>query len=365
MKKKTTTKRKKAMLRKIKKQALKKKRSLIANTNFLKSTENTTKTANDLKSRLLKIQQFLNKEKNSFCFLLSMIFTLNSAGANLPKGVDNFSDKQSIPIEDVVLPSILENTGENIELLDAIPEEPIEELPTLTVSEVHYSNITTNLISTFEKEQEVQNKEHLSVEQLNYLLELMQAENCPFSSIFTTREEALNRLYESETRTYEEIMLIIMARDGYTYQELDEVCAGCVAESKGEGTCYKDAYAVASIFLNRTNYIPYINAHSTNMHEQFIAPGQFGVYFDKSYLNYLGRIDLIGYQAALDAFYSKYSMHDYLEFRGSWEEVNGKYEQFAENGNKYTVMMKDNNRVINDEYVESNEVPQLILKINN
>lgn len=378
MKKKTTTKRRKAMIRKMKKQNLKNKRKFDNNNSdnliFLNELDQeNNKTLGLLKKGLSFIGNALKKTTKSICFLLSMIFTVNIASANISSIKKLVSDDKA--------EFLIEKKAENsyiskhyvlkpVELLDIDLASTNDEAVTeLHASELYYNSIDTmiakNIITTYEKEQEVINREQLSEEQLNYLLELMQEGNCPFSSIFTTREDALDYLYENEDRSYEEIMLIIMARDGYTYQELDEVCAGCVAESKGRGTCYKDAYAVASIFLNRTNYIPYINAHSTNMHEQFIAPGQFGVYFDKSYLDYLGRIDLIGYQAALDAFYSKYSMHDYLEFRGSWEDVNGKYEQFVENGNKYTVKMKDSNRAVNDEHTDTNDIAKLILKLNN
>jgi len=57
------------------------------------------------------------------------------------------------------------------------------------------------------------------------------------------------------------------------------------------------------------------------------------------------------------------SMHDYLEFRGSWVDVK-KYEQFVSGGNKYLVRMKEQNIVSQSEETKE-EVMTLVLKNNN
>jgi len=70
-----------------------------------------------------------------------------------------------------------------------------------------------------------------------------------------------------------------------------------------------------------------------------------------------------GYQAALDAFYSKLSMHDYLEFRGSWVDVKN-YEQFVSRGNKYLVRMKEKN-IVSEPEKSQEAVMALVLKNSN
>jgi len=142
--------------------------------------------------------------------------------------------------------------------------------------------------------------------------------------------------------TYEEKMAYICERDGYTYEELDAVCAGCVAESYGDGNCYDECYDLASIFYNRTHSNAY--AYDVNkifgdnagysIYYQFIAPNQFSVYAHGSYKKYLGRIDLLGYQAAIDMFYSGIPSHNYLNFNnvppknGSYIQLNPPYGNY-------------------------------------
>lgn len=427
MKKKTTAKRKKAMLRKMKKQIIKNERKNILNErlidfsnsseketitqftkvelleyinkakkeittlvndkiqkakikkktfkNFISTTINKlfdminqTKSISinsilkNAKNYLLKTAKLIKQEKRNICVALSAVITVNSASVKSSSELflGPSYEKTVIPIEDTTLSLPLHALEEDIEFLDVQPSIESETETQLLESDNTYSE---NLITTFEKEQAVMDKENLTMEKLYTLLDLMLIGNSPFVKAFNSCEEALDYLYESEYRTYEDMMLIIMARDGYCYNELDAVCAGCVAEARGGGTCYIDAYAVASVFLNRTNYIPYINSHTVNYYTQFVAPNQFQVYDNETYLDFLGRIDLPGYQAAIDAFYSKLSMHDYLEFRGSWVDVK-KYEQFVSGGNKYLVRMKEQNIVSQSEETKE-EVMTLVLKNNN
>lgn len=137
---------------------------------------------------------------------------------------------------------------------------------------------------------------------------------------------------------------VVCERENLTYKQLDTVLAGCVAEACEEGLNYDDAYSVANTIYNRAersySCIDYISSImgeglGNSYYYQFIAPDQFTVYADESYKKYLGRSDLIGYQAALDMFYSEEVKHDYLFFRGNKTEVSCSYEKFAENGNKY------------------------------
>ena len=66
-------------------------------------------------------------------------------------------------------------------------------------------------------------------------------------------------IIEPAEPTYEEKMQAIMEREGYTYDQLDAVCAGCVAESYGDGNCYDECYRIANIFYNRTHDVAYVN----------------------------------------------------------------------------------------------------------
>ena len=97
--------------------------------------------------------------------------------------------------------------------------------------------------------------------------------------------EVVEEKAEVKELTYEEKMQAIMEREGYTYEELDAVCAGCVSESCGDPNCYDEAYRVASTIDNRTHSEPYVrdvsNAFGENagysIYYQFIAPYQFSV----------------------------------------------------------------------------------------
>lgn len=165
--------------------------------------------------------------------------------------------------------------------------------------------------------------------------------------------------------SYEEKMAFICERDGYTYEQLDKVLAGCVAEACDDGNNYDEAYNTASTIYNRTHDVLFVRDANNNFFEnagysiyyQFIAPGQFGVYFDESYKDYLGRIDLVGYQAAIDMFYSGIPSHDYLLFNNEPPEA-GSYERLVANGNYYWRHQKTQN-IIEDELVR-----ELVLTLN-
>lgn len=162
---------------------------------------------------------------------------------------------------------------------------------------------------------------------------------------------------------YEQKMLYIMERDGYTYEELDAVCAACVAESYGDGNCYDEGYDIASIFNNRTHSNAFVYEVSEffgenagySYYNQLRAPGQFGVWSSGSYKKYLGRIDLLAYQGAIDMFYSGVPSHNYLNFNykppksGSYEQLNppyGNYYSRVQNPNDVIAAEKVNELVL-------------------
>lgn len=188
----------------------------------------------------------------------------------------------------------------------------------------------------------------IDYEQLDKVLGLMRDYYGPYQLGIQTEEEALEYILSCDEIPAEVKAIVIMVRDNSSYDELDISVAGCVAEAAGAGTCYDDAYGVASVLLNRTTDVPYVSTYGSSIYEQFTAHTdeeryQFSVYKNRTYLAYMGRTDLVGYQAAIDAFYSRESMHDWLEFRANWVEMDVEYEQFVENGNKYRTHRKDAN----------------------
>lgn len=180
------------------------------------------------------------------------------------------------------------------------------------------------------------------IDSLNHIVR----ERIDFSDMYLNREVA----YEL---TYEEKIEDIKLRYNLSDSELDTVLAGCVAEACGDGTNYDDAYAVASTIYNRissinwTNYISHLlgEGAGNSIYYQFIAPSQFDVYINETYKNHLGRTDLVGYQAAIDMFYSEEPMHSYLAFRGAYTELGYDYETFAERGNKYFSVLEEEDRI--------------------
>lgn len=160
---------------------------------------------------------------------------------------------------------------------------------------------------------------------------------------------------EGTELTYAGKMRYIMERDGYTYNELDSVLAGCVAESYGDGNCYDECYDIASVFNNRIHDAGYVadvnrifggNA-GRSIYYQFIAPNQFSVYSHGSYRKYLGRIDLLGYQGAIDMLYSGVPSHNFLNFNNV-PPRNRAYVQFnSPSGNYFSNAQRPENIIGN------------------
>ncbi len=109
--------------------------------------------------------------------------------------------------------------------------------------------------------------------------------------------------------------LIVLARDGYIYDQLDYMCARIVGESTDDGHCYDDAYAVASTLINRSHILWYVNNYGHNFYNIFTTLGQYEIEVSGNYLKFLGAIDLEGYLAAIDAFYTRKYTHKWLQFR--------------------------------------------------
>lgn len=181
---------------------------------------------------------------------------------------------------------------------------------------------------------EFMDRENLSIESLQNLLNSMVSVNGPFGQLYSNYRSALQSLLR-ENKSYEMKFLIIMARDGYTYEQLDYMCAGITGESVGDGHCYADAYAVASTLVNRSHSDWYVNQYGHNFYSIFKAPGQYEIEISGNYLKFLGAIHLEGYKAAIDALYTRKASHSWIQFRANWVELNCQYDTFAPKGNKF------------------------------
>jgi len=203
---------------------------------------------------------------------------------------------------------------------------------------------------------EFMDREHLSIESLQNLLNSMVSVNGPFGQLYSDYRNALQALLR-ENKSYEIKFLIIMARDGYTYEQLDYMCAGITGESVGGGHCYDDAYAVASTLVNRSHSAWYVNQYGHNFYSIFKAPGQYEIEISGNYLKFLGDIHLEGYRAAIDALYTREASHSWIQFRADWVELNCQYETFAPGGNKFIDKMDSSEYVpYPDEEIELEDV---------
>ena len=174
-----------------------------------------------------------------------------------------------------------------------------------------------------------------------------------------------NEVVQPKELTYEEKMNVIMERDGYTYNELDMVFAGAVAESCDDGNNYQEAYNTMSTIYNRTHDLLFVNDVSAkyginagySVYYQFIYPSQFSVFSNGEYKKYLGRIDLKGYQAAIDMLYSQVPSHNYLCFNNV-PPKSGSYERLVSNGNFYRRHQKP------EHVISIEKANQLVLSLN-
>lgn len=252
-------------------------------------------------------------------------------------------------------PSLLtDNLNESIKIIGEDIRDDLE-----VVEEPLYSDEDIEKVYSFME------FNHLNLESFKSLIELMISEDCPFGVLYETKDDAIRAIINDEL-TYQLKFLTIMIREGNTYEEIDKMCAGVCGESYGSGTCYDDAYAVASTLVNRTHKDSYVEKYGYNLYSQFCAPGQYEVEISGNYKQFLGQIDLEGYHAAIDAFYTREAMHNYLEFRASWYEMDYKYETFVTGGNKFIIKMKDSAYVpYPDEEIVLDDVKTLVLEKTN
>ena len=110
-----------------------------------------------------------------------------------------------------------------------------------------------------------------------------------------------------------------------TYEELDVCCAIACAEANGEGMIYEEASNVINTAYNRITSAKWVASLGDNLYDQMTAPNQFVVYQNESYLKFLGRNDLPGYQAVIDFLSNTTELepHKYLSFRSNHSGIDG------------------------------------------
>lgn len=174
----------------------------------------------------------------------------------------------------------------------------------------------------------------------------------------TSTEYAIMYLYEKVLKEMEEYVL--EHYDVENVKQLEVGYAICAAEGAYK---YKDLYWVANTPFNRITNIAYVKEHGTSPYAQFIASRQFSVYgngMHKRYLNATKPEYTIKYEMAriafLNMFYYGYDgvKHNYLEFRSSY------VTDFSDNyivpgGNRYGVKMKEANRIIYENLLDTEE----------
>lgn len=214
-----------------------------------------------------------------------------------------------------------------------------------------YSEILVNFINDYDNQeidylklrQHIEYRETLTSNQLDILLDYMCDINSNYYSFwFESEEKAIEYLYINQNRTYEEKMLIIMLREGLTYEELDTLCA-CVVTECGNND-YDEAYRVASVINNRINSNKFVSAYGESLYDQLTAPGQFQVYRSGAYQRYLGCTYMERYRAAIDAFYTGVSSIEYLSFRSS-DYQSSEAVQYVSGGNNYFTPLTEDDRV--------------------
>lgn len=299
----------------------------------------------------------LNKAFVDYLLITSILSNTFSIFGNNSE-INNFEYNKPVDDEissDISLEQLLAQKGVDFILLavDAV-NSAIDEYISEQNKELYTEHLYNFLI-----------KEGLTLEQFSYLLHLMVANPTELNFHYESAEEAFLDICFRDYRTTEEKMLIIMVRDGISYSELDECCAVCIKEATGAGECYEDCFGVASILLNRVHDVRYVDSFGNSIYDQLTAPGQFEVYLKglEEYEMYLGRLDLIGYQAVVEAIYSEEASHDYLEFRGNWVDVVN-YETLVDGGNKYLVTQTED-RYLPDQKITINEdeVKELVLQL--
>ncbi len=167
----------------------------------------------------------------------------------------------------------------------------------------------------------------------------------------TTVVQDDSNIAEKEVSMEEKVNYILEHYD-LTLEQFEVIVAVVLAESKGAGTCYEDAYAVISTIYNRTlskkwnDTVEQCMGDGTgsNLYYQVITPGQFSTYADEKYLEFLGVTNGNGYQAIIDLLYTEQPVHSFLSFRASDQKADNR-TQFISGGNWYFSELETEDRI--------------------
>ena len=185
-------------------------------------------------------------------------------------------------------------------------------------------------------------------------------QNLQSHGIEMDEQKVLNMWYQLSQVSNDEKLAFVLNYYGVSHPEFLKVAAACCAEAVTTGNNYIDTYAVANTVFNRANDAGY--SRSGNIYAQMVKPGQFEVFRRGMVDPLVGRTDLIGYQAVLDALYSRITIHDFVNFCAPSSSKKGGV-QFTSKGNVHRTTM---NAVVSKEaiYQEIFGVPEVEEEIN-
>ena len=185
-------------------------------------------------------------------------------------------------------------------------------------------------------------------------------QNLQSHGIEMDEQKVLNMWYQLSQVSNDEKLAFVLNYYGVSHPEFLRVAAACCAEAVTTGNNYIDTYAVANTVFNRANDAGY--SRSGNIYAQMVKPGQFEVFRRGMVDPLVGRTDLIGYQAVLDALYSRITIHDFVNFCAPSSSKKGG-AQFTSKGNVHRTTM---NAVVSKEaiYQEIFGVPEVEEEIN-
>ena len=163
-------------------------------------------------------------------------------------------------------------------------------------------------------------------------------------------QEKIEDVYVESTN--EEKEGFILERFNLTQEEFDVVAAIAMAEAKYNS--YEDTYNVINTIYNRTiskKWNRWVSSWRNDetgeigrsLYIQATQKGQFVVYENKRYEQYLGVKEGDPYQAVIDFLYTL-DGHRYLCFRSANTDVEGA-TQLVEGGNKYFDVLTEEDRV--------------------
>ena len=170
----------------------------------------------------------------------------------------------------------------------------------------------------------------------------------------TYEEEKESSLVRTSYRTItplsnQEKIEIILNKFNISEYELEVCCAIACAEANGEGMNYEEALNVICTAYNRTLSSAWVNSFGSSIYGQMTAPNQFVVYQNGTYLNYMGKTSLPGYQAVIDFLSNTTTLegHNYLSFRSNNSNING--VELVDGGNLYFNSLTEEDRIDTEE----------------